>query len=229
MTIHHHGLPVTPNDVLYTLAGKHFCVSHARPEQVARAHEIGQSVMLDNGAFSAWKRGYAPDWNKYYTWTDKWLHCPTTWAVIPDVVDGGSQLQDALLQEWPHGKKQAAPVWHCDEPVHRLLRLCDEGWDRICVGSTAEYATVMSDPWQQLMDAVFNALALTFGRMPRLHMLRGMACSGQRWPFYSVDSTDVAQNHHLPQKNARAMAERWDAMQCAGSWVTRPEQMELSA
>ena len=26
-----------------------------------------------------------------------------------------------------------------------------------------------------------------------------------------------------------AMADRWDAMQCLGPWVTRPEQMELSA
>lgn len=227
MTMHYHGTPITPIDVLYSLAGRCFCVSHARPEQVARAHEIGQSVMLDNGAFSKWKRGYETDWARYYAWTDRWLHTPSTWAVIPDEIDAGSQQQDALIREWPHGRQQAAPVWHMDEPLPRLLRLCEEGWERVCIGSTAEYADVLSPPWQRRMDEAFNTLALTFGRLPRLHMLRGMQLSGRRWPFYSLDSTDVARNHHLPQKNARAMAERWDAMQCVAPWAKRPEQMEL--
>ena len=229
MTLHYHGTPITPIDVLYSLAGRHFCVSHARPEQVARAHEIGQSVMLDNGAFSKWKRGYETNWASYYAWTDRWLHTPSTWAVIPDEIDAGSQQQDALIREWPHGRQQAAPVWHMDEPTHRLLRLCEEGWERVCIGSTAEYADVLSPPWQRRMDEAFNMLALTFGRLPRLHMLRGMQLSGRRWPFYSVDSTDVAQNHNRPQNTARAMADRWDAMQCLGPWAARPEQMELQA
>lgn len=229
MTLHYHGTPITPIDVLYSLAGRHFCVSHARPEQVARAHEIGQSVMLDNAAFSKWKRGYETDWVSYYAWTDRWLHTPSTWAVIPDEIDAGSQQQDALIREWPHGKRQAAPVWHMDEPLPRLLRLCEDGWERVCIGSTSEYADVLSPLWQRRMDEAFNASALTFGRLPRLHMLRGMQLSGRRWPFYSVDSTDVAQNHNRPQNAARAMADRWDAMQCLGPWVTRPEQMELQA
>ena len=49
--IHYHGTPITPIEVLYTLAGRHFCVSHMRPEDVQRCHNIGQGVMLDNGAF----------------------------------------------------------------------------------------------------------------------------------------------------------------------------------
>lgn len=229
MTLHYHGTPITPIDVLYSLAGRHFCVSHARPEQVARAHEIGQSVMLDNGAFSKWKRGYETNWSAYYAWTDRWLHTPSTWAVIPDEIDAGSQQQDALIREWPHGKRQASPVWHMDEPLPRLLRLCEDGWERVCIGSTAEFATVLSPAWERRMDEAFSAMARTFGRMPRCHMLRGMQLSGRRWPFYSVDSTDVAQNHNRPQNTARAMADRWDAMQCLGPWSARPEQMELQA
>ncbi len=228
--IHYHGTPITPLDVLYTLAGRHFCVSHAHPDQVARVHEIAQTVMLDNGAFSKWKSGRATDWPAFYAWADRWLHWPTSWAVIPDVIDGGSQLQDALISEWPHGKRQAAPVWHMDEPMARLMRLCDAGWARVCIGSTAEYAVVMSDAWQARIDEAFNELARSFGRMPPLHMLRGMQCSGMRWPFFSVDSTDVAQNHNRPQNVARAMADRWDAMQGgSGAWIARPEQMELVA
>ena len=109
--IHYHGTPITPIATLLTLAGRHFCVSHARPSDVRRVHQIGQSVMLDNGAFSQWKRGYKPDWASYYAWCDEWLDYPTTWAVIPDEIDAGSQMQDALLKEWPHGYPPGADIW----------------------------------------------------------------------------------------------------------------------
>jgi hypothetical protein len=229
MTLHYHGGPFTPMPALYALAGRHFCVSHAYPQQVARMHEIGQSVMLDNGAFSKWKSGKATDWTAFYVWADQWMHTPTTWAVVPDEIDAGSQQQDALLREWPHCKRQASPVWHMDEPVARLLRLCEEGWDRVSVGSTAEYAVVMSEPWERRMDEAWNTIAGTFGRAPRLHMLRGMQLSGRRWPFYSLDSTDIAQNHNRAQNTPRKMADRWDALQCRAPYLIQPEQMELVA
>jgi len=229
VTVHYHGTPITPMAALYELAGRHFCVSHAHPADVARCHAIGQSVMLDNGAFSAWKSKRATDWTGFYAWCDKWLDYPTTWAIPPDVIDAGSQEQDALLREWPHGKRQAAPVWHMDEPVPRLLRLIEEGWSRVCVGSTAEYAVVLSELWQRRMDETWNEIARTFARTPPLHMLRGMQLSGMRWPFASVDSTDIAQNHHLPHQGPRTMADRWDAKQCPGRWEMRAEQLELVA
>lgn len=217
--IHYHGTPITPQEVLFTLFGKSFCVSHARPDNVEICHRIGQSVMLDNGAFSAWKRGHEPNWRSYYEWCDKWLDYPTTWAVIPDVIDAGSQHQDALLREWPHGHR-GAPVWHMDEPLERLLRLTNE-WPRICVGSTAEYAVVMSETWIARMSDAWNLIAKHHTRTPAIHMLRGMQCSGGIFPFASVDSTDVAQNHNRPANNAREMADRWDAQQCPGRWKKR--------
>ena len=226
--MHYHGTPITPISALYELVGRNFCVSHAHPSDVERCHAIGQSVMLDNGAFSAWKSGRATDWAAFYGWCDRWLDCPTTWAIPPDVIDAGSQEQDALLREWPHGKRQTAPVWHMDEPIPRLCRLVDEGWSRVCIGSTAEYASVLSAPWQSRMDEAWNELARTFSRTPAIHMLRGMQCSGLRWPFSSVDSTDIAQNHHLPHRSASAMADRWDAMQCPISWELRAAQLELT-
>lgn len=225
--IHYHGTPVTPVAALYELQGRHFCVSHAAPQDIKRVHMIGQSVMLDNGAFSAWKRGYQPDWAKFYDWCDEWLNFPTTWAVIPDVVDGGSQLQDALVKEWPHGQK-GAPVWHMDEPLDRLLSLTDN-WQKVCVGSTDEYAVVLSDPWKRRMDEIWREISSRHSRLPWLHMLRGMQLSGKHYPFASVDSTDVAQNHNRPQNTPRSMADRWDAMQTPGIWHDQPVQMELSA
>lgn len=224
--IHYHGTPITPMTALYELAGRHFCVSFWTPTQVGRVHEIGQSVMLDNGAFSAFTQGKPiTDWTPYYQWADKWLDYPTTWAVIPDVIDAGSQEQDALLREWPHGTK-GAPVWHMDEPLPRLVRLT-ETWPRVCIGSTGEYWKVLSDPWRRRMDAAWNEIARAHRRTPVVHMLRGMQLSGREWPFASVDSTDVAQNHNRPQNTPRAMADRWDAMQCPPTWVVQPEQMEM--
>lgn len=225
MTIHYHGTPITPTAVLYTLAGKHFCVSHAHPDQVERVHEIGQSVMLDNGAFSAFTKGKPTNWPKYFDWCDRWLDYPTTWAVIPDAIDAGSQEQDALLREWPHGQR-GAPVWHMDEPVERMFRLADE-WPKVCIGSTGDYWKVLADDWRTRMDEVWNGLSARHRRMPWIHMLRGMQLSGKEYPFASLDSTDVAQNHHRPHNSARVMADRWDAFQCPSAWKIREPQPSL--
>jgi hypothetical protein len=227
MVLHYHGTPINPVAKLYELAGRNFCVSHYDPRQVARCHEIGQSVMLDNSAYSKWKSGLPTDWPAFYAWCEQWLAYPTTWAVIPDVIDGGSQVQDALLREWPFGHR-GAPVWHMDEPLDRLLRLADE-WPKLCVGSTAEYAAVLSDHWRRRMDEMWNAISRRHRFLPWLHMLRGMQLSGMHYPFASLDSTDVAQNHNRPHNSPRSMATRWDAMQCPGRWVPVPEQLELTA
>jgi hypothetical protein len=223
--IHYHGTPITPISALYELAGRNFCVSHAAPQDVERCHQIGQSVMLDNGAFSAWKIGRPTDWPSYYQWCERWLSYPTTWAVIPDVIDGGTQLQDALLKEWPHGQK-GVPVWHMDEPIERLLKLVDE-WPMVCMGSTAAYREVLSPAWQRKCDEAWNALAKRHKFLPWIHLLRGMQLSGRQWPFASVDSTDVARNHNRPQNTPGKMAARWDAIQCPGRWNQTPEQLEL--
>lgn len=225
--IHYHGTPITPLTALYEMSGRHFCVSHIRPDDVKRCHEIGQSVMLDNGAFSKWKSGKETDWPAYYEWCDKWLDHPTTWAVIPDCIDAGTQEQDALIREWPHGHR-GAPVWHMDESIDRLLALVDE-WPRVCIGSTDEYAAVLSPAWCRRIDKAWNEITRRNVRTPWVHMLRGMQLSGRHWPFASVDSTDIAQNHHLPHRSPRGMADRWDAMQTPANWLIKPEQMDLIA
>lgn len=228
MTLHFHGTPITPLDTLYRLAGRCFAVSHMRPEQIRHVHGIGQSVMLDNGAYSKWQQGFETDWPGYYAWCERWLVCPTTWAVPPDEVDAPSQIQDALLTEWPFGKLQTGPVWHTNEPIFRLCRLVDAGWSRVCIGSAGEHAVVLSEAWERRLDEAWDQLISTFGKTPPIHMLRGMQCAGKRWPFASLDSSDVGQNHHRPQNDAQRMAERWDAVQCPEQWtVRRRQQLEL--
>ncbi len=225
MTIHYHGTPISPITALYELAGRCFCVSFAAPQDVSRCHQIGQSVMLDNGAFSQWKQGRPTNWPAFYAWAEEWLCFPETWAIIPDYIDAGAEVQDALLLQWPFGLK-GAPVWHMDEPIDRMIHLCDD-WPRVCIGSTKLYAEVLSDPWRRRMDETFDAIAARHHFLPKIHMLRGMACCGQRWPFASVDSTDVARNHNRPQNTPRKMADRWDAIQCPAAWRVSAKQLEL--
>jgi hypothetical protein len=215
--MHYHGLPVTPLTALAQLGGCNFCVSYAAPHQVTRAHELGQSVMLDNGAFSFWRIGKATDWQGYYAWAEPWLEYPTTWAVIPDVIDGTTEDNDHLLAEWAAtGLPKGAPVWHMHEPLARLARLC-AGYERVCLGSSGKYAQLGSVGWHRRMEAAMNTACAD--STPWLHMLRGMAFSGSRYPFASVDSTDIARNHNRPQNTPVAMARRWDRMQCPARWV----------
>lgn len=225
MTIHYHGTPITPRRVLYELAGRHFCVSFAAPGDVAECHRIGQSVMLDNGAFSVWKREMKPDWPGYYAWSDRWLDHPETWAIIPDVIEGTDEDQDALIDQWPHGER-GTPVWHMHESIDRFVRLTEE-WPRVAIGSSKQYAELLTPHWTARMDEAWNAVMKRHRRVPRVHMLRGMQLVRREWPFASVDSTDIARNHNRLHNSAKIMAERWDAKQCPAVWEQAPEQLGM--
>ena len=226
MTLHYHGTPITPRSVLHTLAGKCFCVRYGAHGDLDWCVEHGQSVMLDNGAFSFWRRGDATDWNGYMDWCEPLLDAHTTWAVIPDVIDGDAHDNDRLIRGWEdRGLPRGAPVWHMHEAIDRLLKLCGI-WERVCIGSSGQYATVGDDAWRRRMDEAMNELC-AFGPAPTwLHMLRGMSLSADEYPFASVDSTDVARNHNRPGQTARGMADRWDSLQPAARWVRR-EQLQL--
>lgn len=226
--IHYHGTPITPLSVLHELAGKHFCVSYARPEQLRHVRGLAQSIMLDNGAFTAWRQGRAVDWSQYAAWCQDNLG-PADWCVIPDVIDGTDEQNDALTRSWPLRKWQSAPVWHLHESLSRLGWLVRE-FPRVCVGSSGAYAEIGTALWEARMDEAFNWICAGSGRTPcAIHGLRMMACSGRHWPFASVDSTDIARNHNRPQNGAARMAARWDAMQCPARWRARAEQAELIA
>ena len=215
--MHYHGTPISPRRVLLELGGKNFCVSFAHPNDVLCCHQIGQSVMLDNGAFSLWTRGKSVNWSDYYDWCEKWLDYKTTWAVIPDVIDGDDKDNDMLIARCPLPFHQSAPVWHLHEDIGRMLDFMELGYTRICFGSSGEYMDVGSSKWHHRITQAFNRLSQT-GPIPWIHMLRGMSLSGEQYPFSSVDSTDVARNHNRKQNTALAMANRWDAIQCPSGW-----------
>jgi hypothetical protein len=226
LTIHYHGTPLTPRDQLWLMAGKNFCVSFANPSDADVCLRIGQSVMWDNGAFSLHTRGKPVDWAAYYRWLEPRLGHPH-WAVIPDVIDGDVEANAELVRQWPFRREVAAPVWHLAEPLDVLLGLAQD-FGRVCFGSSGAYWQVGSDAWSRRTDEAFNELARR-GPLPWVHMLRGMAVAGKRWPFASVDSVNVARNFKDTDSCPEAMARVIDAVQCPIRWKTQPQQMDLIA
>lgn len=191
--IHYHGTPITPREQLMRMAGRHFCISFAAPQDLKTCLSIGQSVMFDNGAFSVYTRGAKPDWKAYYQWLEPMLGHPH-FAVIPDVIEGTEAEQDALLEDWPFLWSVGAPVWHLNESVDRLLSLVGQNWPRVCFGSSGQYWQVGAPAWQRRMDEAFNAIEHEFNSMPWIHGLRMLGQSDGHWPLASADSTNVAQN-----------------------------------
>jgi hypothetical protein len=196
--IHFHGGPVTPTDAAIKLwRARHACVSFAHPQQVALAFEVAQTVMLDNGAFTEWKKGGAVDAEGYRSWVREWERHPSfDFALIPDAIDGGEPENDALLAEWHDaGMSHGVPVWHLHESLDRLERLATD-YPRIALGSSGAFAEVGTGAWWDRMADAMGAVCDEHGRpLVRLHGLRMLSPTVfSHIPLASADSTNVARN-----------------------------------
>jgi hypothetical protein len=191
MGIHFHGTPITPRAQLHRMAGQHFCVSFARPDNADFCEQFGQSVLWDNGAFSAYTRGEEMDEHLLYEWLEPRLYHPHR-AVVLDLIGGDVEAQREMVKRWPFPKALSWPVWHLDKPLDYLSELADE-WGSLCLGSAGEFWQVGSVAWERRMDQVFTHL-MRRGRLPWLHGLRMLGQSAS-WPLASADSTNVAQNY----------------------------------
>lgn len=162
------------------MVGRHFCVSFAAPGDLDWCLRHAASVMLDNGAYSAWTRGASVDWRDFYSWAASVRH--PNWAVIPDVIDGDEAANDALLAQCPLPRALSAPVWHMHESLSRLHRLAT-GYPRICIGSSGAYATPGAPAWRTRIDEAWRVIEAS-GALPWVHMLRAMKeASDGAWPF----------------------------------------------
>lgn len=221
--IHYHGTPITPKAALESMAGQNFCISYFRPDNLKVCMKIGQSLMLDNGAFSCKTRGVPFDMHGFYEWLDPILGHPH-WGVVPDVIDGTVEQQKEMVKTWPYPKQLGVPVWHLGLSISYLLELCDE-WGKVCLGSSGAYWQVGSPAWCARMDEVFNALHKTFGpRLPWTHGMRMLGQGAERWPLSSADSTNVALNHGYQEECAGCMAKRINRQNPPVMWKAHPLQ-----
>lgn len=193
--IRYHGGPITPESCAErTWRGRHAFISWANTVQLELAAAICQSFALDNGAFSFWKSGTPVDWDAYYGWCARWLRHPACdWAIIPDVIEGSEEENDALIADWPHGIR-GVPVWHLNESIDRLVRLA-ERWPRIALGSAADYD--VSSPSKCIARLREALLPISDDGVPRvkLHGLRMLnPAITSVIPLASGDSTNVARN-----------------------------------
>lgn len=235
--IHYHGLPITPaTAAVRAISGGHAFVSFRHPDQLTIALDCAQSFAVDNGAFSAWRSGYPIiDWEPYYEWVAELHRYPSfDFAVIPDVIDGSEDDNDALIEEWPWKGVNAwvgAPVWHLHESLERLDRLV-ENWPRICIGSSGEYEKIGGRMWWSRMREAMDVICDKSGRpASKLHGLRMLDSEVfTKFPFASADSTNIGRNIGIdsawkgtytpPTKEARAaiMRERIESHQSLTFW-----------
>lgn len=223
--IHYHGTPLTPRLALQKMAGKNFCVSFADPRDADWCATHGQSVMWDNGAFSLFTQGKQVDWHRFYDWVETRLS-PVNWAIVPDVIDGDIDANYALAEQWPFDTSNACVVWHMHEPVEHIGRLLDLGFGKVAFGSSGQYWEVGGPTWERRADEAFNFISQR-GPLPWVHMLRGLDLCGDRWPFSSADSVNVARNYKDRLVCPERMARRIDSVQCPTSWDVRATQQDF--
>lgn len=211
--IHYHGTPFTPNgDMIKSFTAKHCMVSFERPDQMQIAAEICQSVVLDNGAFSAWRQQKKYDFSGYVEWASLWVKHPCVdWCIIPDVIDGSESDNDALMAEWPLPKHCSVPVWHMHESLDRLERLLE--YPRIALGSSSEFSAVGGKKWwpriAEAMRVICDSAGLPKVKLHGLRMLDPTVFS--KLPLSSADSCYIARNSGIDSswKGPYAMTGRY--------------------
>ncbi len=202
----YYGLPITSENGLAAvevLNNAHGFCSFKSPSQLNLCVELCKSFAIDNGAFSAWSQGNPiKDWTPFYEWAamcKKFPNCD--FAVIPDVIDGNEEDNDALINEWPLGVSFGAPVWHMHESLDRLDRLAMD-WPRICIGSSGDYSKVGDLKWKGRITEAMKVICDSDGfPLVKLHGLRMLNpkifC---KVPFSSCDSTNIARNIGIDKK-----------------------------
>lgn len=216
--IHYHGTPITPRRELQKMAGRHFCVSFAHRQDADWCLENGQSVMWDNGAFSAFTQGRRFDYEGYSKWVEPRLFHPH-WAVIPDVIGGTVDDQRELLNKWKLPSGLSAPVWHIHLPISWLIELCDK-YPKVCFGSSGDLWKIGTTEWSRRIDMAFNELQKRNANN-WIHMLRAMSAASRGcWPFASADSTNVGRNFKNKGREQcpEGMARKVDAKQPIVNW-----------
>lgn len=199
--IHYHGTPAggSRQDVARFLVGRHALIPFARPDDLAIALEVCQSICLDNSAFTYWKSGEGDvDVCAYHKWISAVADHPRVdWCLIPDKIDGTEDDNVALVTQWLRmgSRVVGVPVWHMHESLEWLEWLVNN-FQRVALGSSGKWATPGTDGWWRRME---NAMAVACDKRgrpkARLHGLRMLDPRiFQHLPLSSADSTNAAMN-----------------------------------
>lgn len=201
--IKYHGTPITPFDIFNKyMKDRNVLIPFPDKRDFNRATEYASKIIIDNGAFSVWKKGIKIDWNDYYDWIDTVIN-DIEYFFIPDVIGGTEQENDMLIESCKERYKnrrstfyKAIPVWHVDESLNRLAELV-LNFGYIAFGSSGEYSVLGTKEWHNKVSEAMSVCCDTDGKPKvKIHMLRCLNKNiFKHYPFYSGDSTTFAQNH----------------------------------
>lgn len=239
--IHYHGTPIggTRTDVVRFLAGRHALIPFARPDDAGAVLDVCQSFVLDNSAFSLWKKGGDVDVAGYHAWVESLAgHPGLDWCLIPDKIDGTEAENADLVTLWQRigCRVLSVPVWHMHESLEYLDYLC-RSWQVVALGSSGQWRTPGTQAWWQRMAEAMKTACDDKGRpRARLHGLRMLDPDiFTRLPLSSADSTNAAVNcgsvsrfgMYVPPtaaQRAEVIAERIETHNSAHVWAGHAPQ-----
>lgn len=200
---HFHGTPISGTKVAQAqvLRGRFAFVPWKSPAALSVAMEVCRGFAVDNSAFSFWTSGETPDWTEYIKWVKGFCRHPRfEFAVIPDVIDGSESENEELIKQWDKScwhplRVHGCPVWHLHESLERLEKLVNGRFEIVALGSSGQYATPGVGDWWDRMNEAFDVICEDGQPRCRIHGLRMLRPEIiEAFPFYSCDSTNVAQN-----------------------------------
>ncbi|MCP4527512.1 MAG: hypothetical protein GY833_16585 [Aestuariibacter sp.] len=201
--IHYHGVSgLTPSELVYQiLCGKDALISFPYRDQNQQiVLENCRSVMLDNGAFTAWKSGKPFDYGAVVNWYSELQNHPSiTGMIIPDIIEGSENENDKLVEKFPF--RMGIPVWHLHESNARLMALC-AAFPVVALGSSGVFSQPKAITWWARMDGAFKCITDDYGRPKcKLHGLRMLDPEiFTRLPLSSADSTHMGRSIKFDQK-----------------------------
>ena len=208
--IFYHGTPIggTREDARKFLKGKSALVSYAHPAQLPIVQDVCDSYVIDNGAFSIWRKGGKLNPHEFYKWLEPITHHHGyNFCLIPDVIDGSEKVNNKLIDEFPK-EFSGVPIWHLNESLGKLEYLSAE-WHTVAFGSAGNYADIGDAKWWARIAEAMEVICDDGTPRCHIHGLRmaAPACFTQI-PFASVDSTNCAQNAVVTAKCNR-LPETW--------------------
>lgn len=206
--IKYHGTPISGKneEIARFLQGRHALISFAAQQDIAVAAHVCQSFVLDNGAFTFWRKSQKAraegkvvppvDWDNYLAWVYEWHRHPRLdWWLIPDVIDGNEHDNLKLIDTYSPAIPGGVPVYHLHESFD-YLRLLMSRFGRIALGSSGEWSTPGTKSWKKRMADIMSIVCDSAGRpMVKLHGLRMLNPDVfQLFPFSSADSCNAGMN-----------------------------------
>lgn len=196
--IHYHGTPCggTKTDAKYFLKNRHALVSFANQQDVGIVMQETSSFILDNGAFTFWRGGKSPNWDKYIEWVSEIGKSPKfDWWLIPDVIDGNEDDNWRLMFNYGRKFPFGVPVFHMHESIYHLQRLIDS-YDRIAIGSSGQWPNPGTPSWWNRMNILMKTICNSDGTPKvKLHGLRMLDPKiFTKLPLSSADSCNASRN-----------------------------------